>query len=317
MGRSSKETVLITGAAGFIGSNLCHYLIERDYRVVAVDALKLQGDFTRIEHLLSNRDFYFEEIDLCSNHLREVLSKYVFSNVVHLAAESHVDRSIESSEPFWKTNVLGTHNLFESLRKTKLTRIINQITDEVYGEKPDGAAVEGDVFRPTSPYPCSKAAQYFVGKSFFNTYDLPIISTFPVNNFGPRQDREKLIPKFIWNLLHNQRVPLMASSHFERDWLPVEDMCRAFEILLQFGVPGEDYNIGAGNHHTNLEITKKLLSLLNRGEDMIEIVPDRIAHDCRYAVNSDKIRKLEWSPQYNFDEYLEYTVNWYRKRICS
>jgi len=193
--------------------------------------------------------------------------------------------------------------------------IINQITDEAYGEKPEGEAFEGDKFAPTSPYPCSKVSQYWVGRSFHTTYGLPVLSTFPVNCYGPRQYREKVIPKFIHSLtVLDKPVPLMASKHFQRDWLPIDDMCKAHQILLEKGIPGQDYNVGADCHKTNEELTSKILQLCNKDpEKYIEIVPDRKAHDCRYAVNCDKLKSLGWELTHTFDDYLQHTVEWYKR----
>jgi dTDP-glucose 4,6-dehydratase len=256
----------------------------------------------------------FQQLDLTDRGaVSGLFQEYPIRQVVHLAAETHVDRSIVNPDPFWRSNVLGTNNLLQAAHDFGVDRVINQITDEAYGEVPEGEAFEGDQFHPTSPYPCSKVAQYWVGRSFHTTYGLPVISTFPVNNYGPRQHMEKLIPKFIGLLLRGEKVPLMKSTHFQRDWLPVADMCSALCLLLEKGVPGEDYNVGADRHKTNEAITSTLLQAMGYGYDMVSIVPDRKAHDCRYAVNSDKLKALGWERRHNFTEYLELTIDWYKE----
>ncbi len=309
-----SNLILVTGSAGFIGSNLCHLLQERGRDFIHLDGLFPEANPSNLDGIrvpLIHCDLAIER------EVEAVFKYHSITHVVHLAANSHVDRGISTDLPFWRSNVLGTSNLMRVARlSNKVEVIINQITDEFYGEIPNGnpPAVEGQAPHPTSPYPCSKAGQYFVGRAFWNTYRLPVISTFPVNAYGPRQNIEKLIPKFITNLLRGEKVPLMASSHFERDWIPVEDMCRALLLLLDRGCVGEDYNIGADRHHTNLDITKKLLEMTGRDESYIETVPDRAAHDCRYAVDSTKIRALGFALQHGFDEYLEHTVDWFGAR---
>ena len=307
--------LLITGSCGFIGSNLVHYLHEQGRDdVVCLDNLSIGSSLGRIAGIPGVR-FHREDLTWAAG-IEKIFMLYDITEVIHLAAASHVDRSISGDHPFWMTNVVGTANLLRACREHKVKKVIVQITDEFYGEKPPGtAALEGDMPMPTSPYPCSKVGQYYVGRTYFQTYDLPVLFTFPVNCYGPRQHEEKLIPKFSTRLLQGKKVPLMASSHFERDWLPVIDMCRALELLLDKGEPGQDYNVGADNHHTNLQLTHKLLELTGRDENFIEVVPDRAAHDSRYAVNYDKLITLGYKPSQAFDEYLALTVDWYRKEL--
>jgi dTDP-glucose 4,6-dehydratase len=310
-----KSRILITGAAGFIGSNLLHHLSNLGFQhVVGIDNYSEGSNPDNLEgcnYLIYHCDIREED-----------QVKYIFDIespefVVHLAAASHVDRSINGDKIFWETNVVGSSNILRACRDYKVSKVIQQLTDEVWGSIPHESpwAKEGSTPKPTSPYPCSKTAQYYVGKSFYTTWGTPVVSTFPVNNFGPRQFEEKLIPKFIKLLLEGKKVPLMASTHFERDWLPVVDMCRALVLLLARGEPGEEYNVGAGNHHSNLALTHKLLKLCGRDESSIEIVPDRLAHDSRYAVNFDKIKELGYYPSEGFDSYLQKTVDWYQRRM--
>lgn len=320
---NQNKHILITGAAGFIGSNASEYFLNQGYSVDALDNMGPGSNEQNITNCLSNPEFSFAKLDLRNSKL---VTEYVselekLDYVLHLAAESHVDRSLEDSSSFWDTQVRGTFNLLQALVSCKNTpsKVINQITDEVYGEieKETPSAKETDPFLPRPPYACSKAAQFFVGKSFFTTGQLPIISTFPVNNFGPKQAPEKIIPRFVTLLLADKKVPLMASTHFERDWLPVIDMCRAFDTIFKHGIPGEGYNVGADNHRSNIQLTKELLSILNKDESYIEIVPDRVTHDSRYAVDSTKLRSLGWKPQENFLTWLEHTVNWYGKETIK
>jgi dTDP-glucose 4,6-dehydratase len=302
--------LLITGTAGFIASNLCWHLVDQGYdNIVGVDALLTGSDYNNIVSC----PITFLNYDLAEeDQVEAIFRQFDIKQIIHLAAASHVDRSIDDDSPFWRSNVIGTANLCRSAGRHGVDVLINQVTDEAWGCKPKKGALEGDQFFPTSPYPSSKVAQYFVGRTNWITYGLPVISTFPVNCFGPRQYPEKIIPKFTRNLLEGRTVPLMASSHYERDWLPVKDMCRALHLLLEKGEPGQDYNVGADNHHTNLELTRKLLKLTGRDESFIELVPDRKAHDSRYAVIWDKLRHLGWKPECDFDSYLEFTVDWYR-----
>lgn len=305
--------ILVTGAAGFIGSNLCHALIAQGDYVVGLDAMKVGSSYHNLGELLDCEFFDLVEGDLASEtQVSSCLRDMRFDVIYHLAAESHVDRSIVSDAHFWESNVIGTANLLRWAHKRGAKKIVNQITDEVYGPKEKGESFEGDPLRPTSPYAASKAAQYMVGRSYIETYGAPIIHTFPANTYGPRQYPEKLIPKFVSNLLNGGTVPLMKSSHFQRDWLAVDDHVRALVIAAQQGVPGQDYNIPGTGTVSNLEITQRLLGLTGRDESAIQEVPDRKAHDCRYCVNGDKMIQLGWRPLCTLDTYLPLTVQWYR-----
>ena len=308
-------TYLVTGSAGFIGSNLCHHLIQEG-RVIGVDNLSVGSSILNMPGLL-NTGFSFIYCDINDfSTLRIIFDEFRPDIVFHLAAETHVDRSINSDISFWKTNVLGTLNVMKCCLEFKTGLIVNQITDEVFGPIPKGcSSYEENQFNPTSPYAGSKASQYFVGKSYYETYDIPIISTFPSNTFGPRQWPEKLIPKFILKLIRNEKVPLMKSINNERDWLAVDDHCRALIEVSKHGIVGEKYNIGGNYLLSNIELTNKLLKLMNKKEDMIEIIEDRFAHDSRYFVNTDKIeRKIGWQPICPFEDYLKKTVEWYIER---
>lgn len=310
--------ILITGCAGFIGSNAIEYFLRQGHDIIGIDALSTGSNVDNFADIKD--DFEFCKLDLRDADVVDAFVKsHDFDNVLHLAAESHVDRGLEDDTPFWTTQVLGTQNLLKSIvgKGGSLDMVINQLTDELYGEvlPNEPSAVEGQPFAPNPLYACAKTAQYYVGRGYYKTYGLPIVSTFPVNNFGPRQYEEKLIPKFTKLLLDDKRVPLMTSSQNQRDWLPVIDMCSAFDVLLDKGSAGEDYNVGADNHKTNAELTTYLLNLLGKDESYIETVPDRKTHDSRYAVNSNKIEKLGWSSDTDFHEYLKHTVEWYKRDL--
>ena len=306
--------IVVTGAAGFIGSNLCIRLVEQGYQVYGIDALLAGSNLANLDPLMGlGVEFYNAKVDIRDEgHLHSTLDMFgPHECVIHLAAESHVDRSISGDKTFWETNVVGASNIMRWALKNNV-KVINQITDEVYGPKETGESFEGDCLLPTSPYAASKAAQYLVGDSYYKTYGLPVISTFPANTYGPRQHLEKLIPKFITKLLAGEQVPLMKSSHFVRDWLPVDDHCDALIHLMKHGSPGEGYNIPGLGLCTNLSITQKLLGLTGRDESAILEVPDRKAHDSRYCVNGDKIKTLGWKIKHNFITYLQDTVGWYK-----
>jgi dTDP-glucose 4,6-dehydratase len=234
--------------------------------------------------------------------------------VVHFAAESHVDRSIESPALFLDTNVLGTWNLVDAARRHKVGKFVHVSTDEVYGSIEDGFATEDNLLEPSSPYSASKAASDLVARSYAVTYDYPVIVTRCTNNYGPYQFPEKMIPLFVTNILDGIRVPLYGDGRNERDWLFVEDHCSAIDLLVDEGEPGEIYNIGANAQLSNLDVTRRILGLLGKDESWVEHVADRPGHDFRYAVDSTKLRKLGWSPTHPFDVHLEETVRWYQAR---
>lgn len=314
--------ILVTGCTGFIGTNLVKWLLEHtDEYILGIDKVQSYGGFSWCHeeigrlHLTYPR-FTFVRLDLCDKSgVDWLLSTYAPDRIIHLAAETHVDRSYDDPEGFWSSNVTGTVNLLNAARDCGIKLFINQITDEVYGPKAEGMALEGDAFAPSSPYAASKAAQCLAGRDFFKSFDLPVIQTFPVNTFGPYQYPEKLIPKFAFKLLQGQRVPLMQSTHFQRDWLPVNALCDALYCLLTKGEPGTEYNIGADRHMDNLTLTRMLLIATERDESYIELVADRKNHDCRYAVDSSRIRQLGWTIEHDNMHYLKETVDWYKDRF--
>ncbi len=308
--------ILVTGAAGFIGSNLCHYLTQQRHKVLGLDNFSIGSAWANLEGL---NPYYFslEVGDLSSisiQRLQDLLRKYDVQVVIHLAAASHVDRSIQSDEEFYQTNAIGTSNLMRACldRGRKLRVFINQITDEVFGSiEVPLEAYEDDPFNPTSPYAASKAAQYYVGLSYWKTFGLPVVSTFPSNTFGPRQYPEKFIPRSVLRVLQKEPILLMKSSLNTRDWLYVEDHCRALALLIQKGQPGVGYNFGAGAHLTNQEVADSILGWHSNGN--IKIIPDRAGHDTRYAVNSERIAALGWTAEKNVHVRMFETFEWYRQ----
>jgi dTDP-glucose 4,6-dehydratase len=308
--------VLITGGAGFIGSNFTRLALSPDFpeisSVIVVDKLTYAGRYSNVEPFAVNPNFEFIEGDICEISLMRDLSKNVDA-IINFAAESHVDKSISDPAEFVKTNILGTQVLLESARRNKIGRFIQISTDEVYGSVSQGSSLETSPLLPNSPYSASKAAADLLVRSYSVTYGLNTNITRSSNNFGPAQDPEKLIPHFISKLHKGEKVPVYGSGMNIRDWLFVEDNCNGIYQVLMKGSSGEIYNIGGGVEFTNLQITNKLLKLFGFSENHIDFVDDRLGHDFRYSVNWEKVSKLGYSPKANFDLMLEKTFEWYLK----
>lgn len=306
---------LITGGAGFIGSNFVRHVLtkEPDSAVTNLDALTYAGVKATVDELdgLGNHDFVLGDIR-DTNLVDRLMADH--DVVVHFAAESHVDRSIAGPSVFLETNVVGTGVLVDAARRHGVTRFIHVSTDEVYGSIEEGFADENAVLDPSSPYSASKAGSDLLARSYAVTYEYPLIVTRCTNNYGPYQFPEKLIPLFITNLIDDKRVPLYGDGLNERDWLYVEDHCSALHLLVDHGDLGEIYNIGANAQLPNIEITRRIISAMGKGESSIEYVPDRPGHDRRYAVDSSKIRSLGWEPEHSFKDRLNDTIAWYRAR---
>ena len=308
---------LVTGGAGFIGSNFVRFVlgVEPGAVVVNVDALTYAGVRSTVAEL--DAEFgdrhRFVHGDIRDVGLVERLVGDV-DVVVHFAAESHVDRSIEGPSVFLETNVVGTGVLVDAARRAGVGRFVHVSTDEVYGSVAEGFAGEGWVLDPSSPYSASKAASDLVARSFGVTFGFGVVVTRCTNNYGPYQFPEKVIPLFVTNLLDGRKVPLYGDGRHERDWLHVWDHNAAVYLLVDEGVAGEIYNIGANAQLANIELTRRILDVMGLGEEWIEPVADRLGHDLRYAVDSSKIRALGWEPQHGFDERLVDTVQWYRSR---
>jgi dTDP-glucose 4,6-dehydratase len=308
--------LLVTGGAGFIGSNFIRHMFDThpDLGIINYDILTYAGNLDNLKGIDNQPRYTFIKGDICDQNLvNATLKKFPVDAIVHFAAESHVDRSITDPSAFVKTNVLGTHTLLEAARKHSVPKFIHISTDETYGSIMEGSFKETDILSPSSPYSASKAGSDLLALSYFTTFHLPVIVTRCTNNFGPYQFPEKLIPLFITNLVEGKKVPVYGTGKNIRDWIHVNDHCRAVEFLLDHGVPGEIYNIGGGHEKTNLEITDKILELLGKDKSMVEYVTDRPGHDFRYSLDCSKLQKMGWEPRYSFDDALEETVAWYRQ----
>jgi dTDP-glucose 4,6-dehydratase len=306
---------LVTGGAGFIGSNFVRYVLthEPGARVTNLDSLTYAGVKTTVDELDDFDGHTFVQGDIRDATLVEGLMEAT-DVVVHFAAESHVDRSIDGPSVFLETNVVGTGVLIDAARRKGVERFIHVSTDEVYGSVAEGFAPETALLDPSSPYSASKAGSDLLVRSYGVTFDYPAIVTRCTNNYGPYQFPEKVIPLFITNLLDGKTVPLYGDGRNERDWLYVGDHCAAIHLLVDEGTAGEIYNIGADAQLSNLELTRQLLAAFDLDESWIERVPDRPGHDLRYAVDSSKLRALGWTPGHTLEERLADTIEWYRSR---
>jgi dTDP-glucose 4,6-dehydratase len=307
--------ILITGGAGFIGSNYLREMLAHPIgglrEIVVLDALTYSGTESNYEGL--DRDqFRFIHGDIRNNALVESVTKDI-DIIVHFAAESHVDRSIDSARIFMETNVVGTETLLNAAVKNEVKNFIHVSTDEVYGSIENGSWTEEFPVSPNSPYAASKASSDLVALAFFRTHGLDVRVTRCSNNYGPRQFPEKVIPLFVTNILEGKKVPLYGNGSNIRDWLHVSDHCNALNLVLEKGKAGEIYNIGGGRELSNLELTNLILNELGVDESSIERVEDRKGHDFRYSLNIDKIkRELGYQPQVNFEDGIKETIQWYR-----
>jgi len=306
--------LLITGGAGFIGSNFIRYILNQypDYKIINLDKLTYAGNLENLRDIENSPNYAFVKGDICNERIVDKLVSRKPDAIINFAAESHVDRSILGPDEFLRTNVFGTYTLLKTAEKYKISRFIHIGTDEEYGAIESGSFKESDVLNPSSPYSSSKAAASLLALSYFKTYELPVIITRSSNNFGPFQYPEKLIPLFVTNLLEDKKVPVYGDGQQIRDWLYVIDNCAGIDYILHHGQIGEIYNIGGGNEKTNLEITRIILNRLGKDENYIEYVQDRPGHDWRYALDSTKLRNLGWQPRYEFEEAMAKTVQWYQ-----
>jgi dTDP-glucose 4,6-dehydratase len=310
--------VVITGAAGFIGSRFVEILLADAQRldyddIVLLDSLTYSGRLVNLSTAMADSRVTFVEASINDAAVTDDLLEGAHA-VVHFAAESHVDNSIDSARVFFETNVLGTQQLLESARGGGVQRFVHVSTDEVYGSIPEGSWREDHVLEPNSPYSSSKAGSDLVAIAYHRTFGLPVMVTRCSNNYGPRQFPEKLLPLFVTNLIDAKMVPLYGDGLNVREWLHVDDHCRALMLVLEHGRPGEIYNIGGETELTNKELTHRLLKLCGRDESMIAPVPDRLGHDRRYSVDWSKIKnELGYAPRVDFDGGLEATVAWYHE----
>lgn len=306
--------LLVTGGAGFIGSNYVRWVLDHsDDEVIVYDALTYAGNKSTLDSVHQKHPSRYEFIHANIVDL-PAFTKAVdgVDAVLHFAAESHVDRSIAGPEDFVVTNCVGTNAVMHACRLAGTERVVHVSTDEVYGSVEQGESAETDALEPRSPYSASKAGSDLIALSYFTTYELPVLVTRSSNNFGPWQFPEKVIPLFLTNLLDGKKVPLYGDGLNKRDWLYVTDNCEAIDAVLRRGQVGEIYNIGSGNELTNRELTERLLALVGAGEGMIDYVKDRLGHDRRYCVNNSKARALGWSPSRKLEDALDETYQWYR-----
>lgn len=309
-----SESILVTGGAGFIGSNFILYMFEKypGVKIINMDLLTYAGNLENLRAVENNPNYRFVRGDIADSQIvDQVVAGVDF--IVNFAAESHVDRSIEDPSVFIRTNVMGTQILLDAARKHQVKRYLQISTDEVYGSLgPTGYFTETTPIAPNSPYSASKAGADLLVRAYHETFGLPVLITRCSNNYGPYQFPEKLIPFFIKRLLSGQKVPVYGDGLNVRDWLYVRDHCTAIDTVLREGRIGEVYNIGGNNEKTNLEITKLVLAALGKPETMIEYVKDRLGHDRRYAIDSSKMKEeLGWSPQVTFEEGIKMTIDWY------
>lgn len=310
--------ILVTGGAGFIGGNFCHYLVDKypNYKIVVIDALTYAGNLETLLPIMNNSNFKFIKGDITDRSIIEILFlEEKFDVVVNFAAESHVDRSIENPEVFLKTNILGTQVLMDASLKHNIKRYHQVSTDEVYGDlplnRPDLLFTEDTPIHTSSPYSASKASADLLVQAYHRTFKLPITISRCSNNYGPYHFPEKLIPLMIKKALANEALPIYGTGENIRDWLHVYDHCAAIDLIVHKGKNGEVYNIGGHNERTNLEVVKTILRELNKPHSLIRYVNDRKGHDMRYAIDPSKIEKeLGWKPIYNFDTGLIQTIKW-------
>src|SRR3954466_8835864 len=307
--------VVVTGGAGFIGSNFVRFAlgVHPDWHVTTLDKLTYAGRMENLKDVLNHPRHVFVHGDVADPGVVAPLVGGA-EIVVHFAAETHVDRSLMNAGEFITTDVFGTFVLLEAARGApRLRRFIQVSTDEVYGSIAEGSSRETDELRPRNPYSASKAGADRLAYSYWATYDVPVIITRASNNYGPFHFPEKVIPLFITNAVDNIPLPLYGDGQQERDWLHVSDHCRAIDLLIDTGSPGEVYNVGGGNHVKNIDLTKQILQLAGRSESLIQPVSDRQGHDRRYALDTSKLEQLGWRPQVAFDTGLRDTVAWYRE----
>ena len=311
------KTILVTGGAGFIGSNFIQELLSSsdDYNVINLDKLTYAGNLNNLKSIESSSKYTFIQGDI-SNYstVESIFSDNKIFCVVNFAAESHVDRSIQDSSSFIQTNIFGTHNLLTISKKYDIEKYIQISTDEVYGSIDQESFTELSDYKPNSPYAASKASSDLLCRSFYKTFNLPVIITRCSNNYGPYQFPEKLIPLVINNAINEINIPVYGDGLNVRDWIHVKDHCLGIIRVMEAGNPGEVYNFGGGSEETNIEIIKTILDILGKSHKLVEYVKDRLGHDKRYSIDFSKAKKeLNWMPKIEFEEGIATTVQWYLK----
>ena len=313
------QTILVTGGAGFIGSNFIYYILKKypNYRIICIDCLTYAGNMSTLSEAMKNARFRFEKINICDRtEIYRIFEEEHLDIVVNFAAESHVDRSIENPEVFLQTNILGTQVMLDACRKYGISRYHQVSTDEVYGDlpldRPDMFFTEKTPIHTSSPYSASKASADLLTLAYYRTYGLPVSVSRCSNNYGPYHFPEKLIPLMISNALNDKPLPVYGKGENVRDWLYVEDHCKAIDLIIHNGREGEIYNIGGHNEVRNIDIVKQICKKLGKPEDLITYVPDRKGHDLRYAIDPTKIHnELGWLPETKFADGLQITIDWY------
>jgi|TARA_B110000027_G_scaffold132294_1_gene158177 dTDP-glucose 4,6-dehydratase len=315
------KNIIVTGGLGFIGSNLIELLLKKNYYVINLDKVTYSSNFYNIKEFKNHKKYKFIKCDINNKKIEQIFNKYKPIGVFNLAAETHVDRSIDSPKSFIDSNILGVYNILEVFKKFSQTgiktKLIHISTDEVYGDILFGRSDENYPYKPSSPYAASKAASDHLVSSYVRTYNIPAIITNCSNNYGPKQHPEKLIPKLIYNMLINKPLPIYGKGTNSREWIYVKDHCEALIKIFDKGKIGNFYNIGSNKNQTNLEICSKLISIASKNKKLgknvkIKFVKDRPGHDIRYALNSGKLKKeLKWSPKINLTDGLKKTFSWY------
>ena len=317
------KKIIVTGGLGFIGSNLIDLLLKKNFYVINIDKATYSSNFYNTKDFIKNKNYKFIKCDIISKKIKNIFFRYRPSCIFNLAAETHVDRSIDSPKDFIQSNIVGVFNLLENFKKfsekNKKTCFIHISTDEVYGDILKGRSSEEYPYKPSSPYAASKASSDHLVHSYIRTYKIPAMITNCSNNYGPKQHPEKLIPKLIYNILNNKNLPIYGNGKNSRESIYVKDHCEALIKVYQRGKKGEFYNIGSNINFNNIEISKTLLTIskkkINLGKNVkIQFVKDRPGHDIRYALNSNKIKnKLKWKPKINFKDGIKLTFDWYLK----
>ena len=316
------KKIIVTGGLGFIGSNLIDLLLKKNFFVINIDKATYSSNYYNVKEFKKSKKYKFIKLDIKNKKLEDILFKYKPNGIFNLAAETHVDRSIDNPDSFIQSNIVGVYNLLESFKnfsKKNKSKLIHISTDEVYGDILTGRSDEKYPYQPSSPYAASKAASDHLVSSYVRTYNLPAIVTNCSNNYGPKQHPEKLIPKLIYNIFNNKPLPIYGKGTNSREWIYVKDHCEALIKVFLKGKIGEFYNIGSNKNLNNLEVTKELLknsrkSIKLGNKVKINFVKDRPGHDIRYALNSNKIKKkLGWQPKTNFSKGIKLTLDWYLK----
>ncbi len=306
--------ILVTGGAGFIGSHLVKRLLANGAdSVVNLDALRYSGNLENLAEVAGHPRYTFVHADICdAQAVAKVMKEHRIEGVINCAAETHVDRSIVEPGAFAKTDVIGTAVLLDEARQAGIMRFLHVSTDEVYGSVEVGSSKEGDPLDPRSPYSASKAGGDLLVRSYWTTYQFPVMITRGSNTYGPNQYPEKFIPLFVTNALEDQPLPMYGDGRYRRDWLSVFDHCAGIEHVFRHGQPGTIYNIGGGNERENMAVADLILAHLGKPNSLIRFVQDRPGHDRRYAVDCSRLRALGWAPTVPFEEGLRDTVDWYR-----